>query len=127
MNHYLKPDVLILADVFENFRKLSLENYRLDPAHYVNSPQLSWDAMVLNTGCALELISDPEMFHMMDNGLRGGVSMIIHRYARANNPEMEAQYDPAQPLAYIMYLEANNLYGHAMSQSLPFHYFRWLD
>ncbi|KAF0146940.1 MAG: hypothetical protein FD143_3161, partial [Ignavibacteria bacterium] len=126
MNLYLKTDVLILADVFENFRKFSLENYRLDPVHYVSSPQFSWDAMLLYTGCEFELISDPAMFHMLDHGLRGGVSMIIHRYAKANNPEMGVQYDSAQPLAYITYLDANNLYGHAMSQSLPIRDFHWL-
>ena len=120
MNLYLKTDVLILADVFENFRKFSLENYRLDPAHYVSSPQLSWDAMLLYTGCELELISDPAMFHMMDNGLRGGVSMIIHRYAKANNPEMDVLYEPAHRFAYITYIDAHNPSGHVMSQALPF-------
>ena len=67
------------------------------------------------------------MFHMMDNGLRCGVSLIIHRYAKANNPQMEAQYDPAQPLAYITYLYANNLFGQKMSHSLRFREFRWVD
>ena len=83
------------------FRRLSHTNYRLDPAHYVSSPQLSWDAMLLFTGCELELISDPEMFNQISPGIRGGVSMIVHRYAKANNPEMGTAYDPAAPLSYI--------------------------
>ena len=124
---YLKTDVLLLADVFENFRTLSLQNYRVDPAHYVSSPQLSWDAMQLYTKCELTLISDPEMFTMIDGGIRGGVSMIIHRYAKANNPEMGAAYKPDEELSYIVYLDANNLYGWAMSQALPFGEFKWLN
>ena len=124
---YLKTDVLILADVFENFRQLSLHNYRLDPAHYVSSPHLSWDAMLLDTGCRLELISDPEQFALCDRGMRGGVSMIVHRYARANNPEMGDIYDTQKPLSYIVYFDANNLYGWAMNQSLPYEDFQFLS
>ena len=123
---YLKTDVMILTDVFENFRHLGHENYRLDPAHYVSSPQLSWDAMLLFTGCELELISDPEMFNQISPGIRGGVSMIVHRYAKANNPEMGALYNANEPLSYITYLDANNLYGWAMQQSLPIGGFRFV-
>ena len=123
---YLKTDVLILADVFENFRRLSLSNYRLDPSHYVSSPQLSWDAMLLHTQCQLELISDSEMFNMIDRGIRGGVSMITHRFAKANNPDIGTEYNPNEELSYIVYLDANNLYGWAMSQVLPINGFTWL-
>ena len=79
------------------------------------------------TVCELELITDPGMFHMLDHGLRGGVSMIIHRYAKANNPEMDAPYDPAQPLPYITCFDGDNPSGHALSQSLQFPDFRRLD
>jgi len=127
MNLYLKTDVLILCDIFENFRLFSLQHYFLDPAHFVSAPQLSWEAMLRFTGCSLELISDPSMFEMIDRGLRGGVSMIVHRYAKANNPEMGATFNPQEPLSYIVYLDANNLYGYAMSQPLPTGGFRWLD
>ena len=46
---YLKSDVLQLADVFENFRKISLEYYGLDPCNYITAPSLDWDAMLLKT------------------------------------------------------------------------------
>ena len=82
---YLKTEDLILADLFENFGKFGIQHYKLDPAHYVSSPQLSWDAMLLFTGCNLEMISDPEIFVLVDNGIRGGVAMISHRYAKAKN------------------------------------------
>ena len=58
---YLKTDVLLLADIFENFRDICITTYWLDPAHYVSAPQLSWDAMLLRTQVELDLISDPEM------------------------------------------------------------------
>ena len=123
---YLKTDVLLLADIFETFRKFGRENYRLDPAHYVSLPQLSWDAMLLETGVWLDLIWDPQMFQMIDKGIRGGVAMISKRFARANNPEMKNEYKPDQPISYIIYLDANNLYGWAMNQSMPIGNFIWL-
>ena len=124
---YLKTDVLQLADVFESFRCGSLENYKLDPAHYVSAPHLSWDAMLHMSKCNLQLLDDAEMFRMLENNLRGGISMITKRYARANNPRLGTLYDPAQPTSHIMYWDANNLYGWAMSQHLPYDEFRWMD
>ncbi len=118
--------MLLLADIFETFRKFSQDNYRLDPAHYVSSPQLSWDAMLLHTDSELELIADPQMFEMIDNGIRGGVAMIVKRYARANNPQLGAEFNPNLPTSFIIYLDANNLYGWAMSQYMPFRGFHWL-
>ena len=125
MELYLKTDVLILADVFEEFRKVCLSNYGLDPAHYVSAPQLSWDSMLKLTKCCLELIHDPEMFSCIDQGIRGGVSMITTRYAKANNPYM-SNFDPTLPTSYIIYLDANNLYGWAMSQPMPTGGYTWL-
>ena len=82
---YLKSDVLLLADVFEEFRRNSLENYSLDPAWYYTSPGLSWDAVLKHSGVKLELLSDAEMLLMFEKGIRGGVSMISNRYGKANN------------------------------------------
>ena len=84
----MKTYVFLLADILENFRDISVRNYLVDPANCVSSPKLSWDAMLFFTKCELELIADPEMFHMLDQGLRGGVSMITRRFAMAINPEM---------------------------------------
>ena len=125
---YLKADVLQLADVFENFRVQCLEprNYQLDPAHYVSLPQFSWSAMLKHTAVELELITDPAMFDMIDGGMRGGISVITQRFARANNPYMGDLYDPSKPTTYLMYWDMNNLYGKAMSYPLPRAGFRWL-
>ena len=125
MELYLKTDVLQLADIFEEFRNVCMDHYGLDPAHYISAPQLSWDSMLKHTGCNLDLISDPEMYRTIDPGIRGGVSMITHRFAQANNPYMSG-YDRSKPTSYIIYLDANNLYGWAMSQPMPSGDFVWM-
>ena len=122
---YLKSDILLLADVFENFRKTCLQYYKLDPCHYLTSPGLSWDAMLKMTGIKLELMTDIDMFQFIEKGMRGGTSYIANRYGEANNKYMKT-YDEKAPSKYIMYLDANNLYGWAMSQYLPNGGFRWM-
>ena len=122
---YLKSDILLLADVFENFRKACQQFYELDPAHYFTSPGLSWDAMLKMTETTLELISDVDMFLFIEKGMRGGISYIANRYGKANNKYMK-NYNPEEASKYIMYLDANNLYGWAMSQYLPTGEFKWL-
>ena len=124
-NLYLRSDILLFADVFENFRKTCLEYYKLDPCHYFTSPGLSWDAMLKMTNIKLELMTDIDMFQFIEKGLRGGISYIANRYGKANNKYMK-EYDEKAPSKYIMYLDANNLYGWAMSQYLPTGGFRWL-
>ena len=126
-NLYLKCDVLQLADIFENFRTMSLEHYKLDPAHFISAPMLSWAAMLRTTKCKLDLLTDAEMFSTLQRNLRGGVSMISKRYAKANNKYMDALYDPTKPDKYIMYWDANNLYGWAMSAPLPTGNFAWMS
>ena len=123
---YLKSDVLLLADVFENFRKTCLEYYRLDPCHYFTSPGLSWDAMLKMTEVKLELITDIDMYQFVEKGMRGGISYIANRYGKANNKYMQ-NWNPNEPSKHIMYLDANNLYGWAMSQHLPTGNFKWLN
>ena len=122
---YLKSDILLLTDVFENFRKTCQQYYELDPAHYFTSPGLSWDAMLKMTNIELELISDVDMFQFIEKGMRGGISYIANRYGKANNKYMK-NYNPEEASKYIMYLDANNLYGWAMSQYLPTGGFEWL-
>ena len=123
---YLGSDVLLLADVFESFRKTCLEYCKLDPCHYFTSPGLSWDAMSKMTNIKLELMTDIDMFQFIEKGMRGGVSYIANRYGKANNKYMK-EYDEKAPSKYIMYLDANNLYGWAMSQYLPAGNFKWMS
>ena len=123
---YLKSDVLLLADVFENYRKTCLQYYKLDPCHYFTSPGLSWNAMLKMTNIKLELMTDVDMHQFIEKGMRGGVSYIANRYGKANN-KYTKEYNEKAPSKYIMYLDANNLYGWAMSQYLPTGSFKWLS
>lgn len=100
------------------FRSICLEYYHLDPAHYYTSPGLAWDAMLKMTGGRLQLLEDIDMVLMIENGIRGGVSMISKKYAKANNP--------SKPTTWLTYLDINNLYGTIMSDPLPEKDFKWL-
>ena len=124
-DHYLKKDVLLLADVFEKFIKTCLKYYELDPCHYFSSPGLSWDAMLKMTNVKLEKISDIDKYLFIEKGSRGGISYIAKRYAKANNKYM-SDYDPKKPSTFITYLDKNNLYGWTMSGYLPYGEFKWL-
>ena len=124
-NHYLKKDVLLLADVFEKFISTCIKHYELDPCHYFSFPGLSWDAMLKMTDVKLEKISDIDKYLFIEKGLRGGISYIAKRYAKANNKYMN-DYDPKKQSTFISYLDMNNLYGWAMSEYLPYERFKWL-
>ena len=124
--NYNITDVLLLADVFENFRDVCLKNYGLDPVYYYTAPSLAWDACLKITGVNLELLSDSDMLLMIEKGIRGGISIISNRYGEANNKYMK-DYDKTKPSKFLMYLDANNLYGWAMSQKLPVHSFKWMS
>src|SRR2546430_12065377 len=124
---YLKTDVLLLADIFQSFRETALERYKLDPLWYYSTPGLAWDALFLMTKQQLELITDQDMYLMVEQGLRGGISMVSRRYAKANNPEMgEGKWIAEKLKSFLLYLDANNLYGWAMLQYLPTGGFSWV-
>ena len=179
-NLYNQVDVLLLSDVFENFRNICCKHYNLDPAHYFTARGLAWDAALKVTEVELELLSDPDMLLMREKGIRGGVSMISNRYGKSNNRYMGDRYDTSKPTffyfaingiinvingivnvinfvtplrvskisnrygksnnrymgvrsdaskpaKYITYLDANNLYGWAMSKPLPTQGFKWME
>ena len=115
---YVQSDTLLLADVFENFRNMCLKEYELDPAHFLSLPGLAWQACLKKTNIELELFTDYDMLLMVEEGIRGGICHSIHRYAKANNKYMK-NYNNNEESSYIQYLDANNLYGWAMSKKLP--------
>jgi len=122
---YLRIDVLLLADVFEAFRNTSMQHYGLDPAQYFCAPGMSWDALLKMTKVQLELLTNIAMHLFMEKGLRGRLCMVSKRFAKANNPQCP-DYDSSKPNSWIMYLDANNLYGWAMKQPLPVGGFQWV-
>ena len=124
-DHYLKKDVLLLADVFEKLIDTCLKYYELDPCHYFSSPGLSWDSMLKMTGVKLEKISDIDQYLFIEKGTRGGISYIAKRYAKANNKYM-CDCDSNKQSTFITYLDENNLYGLSVSEYLPYEEFKWL-
>ena len=124
-DHYLKKDVLLLADVFEKFIDTCLKYYGLDPCHYFSAPGLSWDAMLKMNGVKLEKISDIDQYLFIEKGTRGGISYIAKIYAKANNKYM-CDYDSNKQSTFITYLDKNNLYGWSMREHLPNGEFEWL-
>ena len=117
-NFYLLTDVILLADVSENFRDVCLQHYGLYPAHNYTSLGLSWQAALRMTDVKLDTLTDIDQHLFIKEGINGGVAMTSHQYAQANAPGME-NYDAIKCSSYIMYLDANNLYGWEMSQPLP--------
>ena len=116
-DHYLITDILLLADVFEHFRKMSLETYSLHPIHYYSLPSLSWDAMLKYTGV--------ELHQMVEKSRRGVISNIYHRHATSNHPNMDTYNENEEPTT-LTYQDANSLYSWTMSQMLPLEVFKWV-
>ena len=123
---YMQSNTLLLADVFENFRDMCLEEYELDPAHFLSLPGLAWQACLKKTNVELELLTDYDMLLMVEEGIRGGICHSIHRCAKANNKYMKS-YNNNEESSHIQYLDANNLYGWAMSKKLPVNGFKWIN
>ena len=115
---YVQSDTLLLADVFENFKDMCIEVYELDRAHFLSLPGLAWQACLKKTNIELELLTDYDMLLMVEERIRGGICHSIHRYAKANNKYMK-NYNNDEDSSYIQYLDANNLYGWAMSKKSP--------
>ena len=122
---YVKLDTALLADVFENFRNKSIETDKLDPACFLTTPGLSWCACLKKAGVELELLTNENMFLIYEKGIRGSICNKVHSYAEANNKYMK-NYDKNKESSFLMYVDANNLYGWAMSKKLPVEKFKWV-
>ena len=123
---YVQSGTLLLVDIFENFRKACIKTYELDPAHFISLPGLAWQACLKKAGVELELLTDYDMLLMIEEGIRGGICHAVHRYAKANNRYIK-NYDKSKESSYIQYLDANNLYGAAMSEKLAINGFKWMN
>ena len=125
-NLYFQLDTLLLADCFENVRDTCLKNYQLDPCYFVSTPGLALEACLKQTGVEIELMRDINMILLNEEGIRGGITQAIRKYASANNKYMK-KYNPNQKSSFLMYLDANNLYRWAMCRKLPLNNFKWID
>ena len=99
---YLKSDVLLLADVFENFRKIHLEIYELDPAKFISAPGLTWQAVLKEIQVKLDLLADIDMLLMVEKGDRGGICNAVHHFGKTNNIDMEDYHENKKSL-YLQY------------------------
>ena len=127
---HLQRDTVLLADVFEirvvkYFRNTCSKMYGLDPAHFLTALGLTL-ACLKRTKVELELLINIDMLLMIENAIRGGICQAVHRYAKANNRYMD-NYDANNEYSYIEYLDANELYGWAISQKLPVNGFKWIE
>ena len=122
---YVQSDILLLADVFENFRNMCLEVYEFDPAKFISAPGLAWKAALKKTKVKLDLLTDIDMLLMVEKGIKGGICHSIYRYVKGNNTYMK-DYDKNKESSYLQYWDVNNLYGWTMSQKLPVNNFEWI-
>ena len=123
---YVQSDTLLLANpLFENFRDKCTEIYGLDPVHFLSAPGSAWQARLKKTGVDLELLTDIDKLLMVEEGIRGRICQAIYRYAKANNKYMNN--NKKKKTSYLLYLDANNLYGWTMSEKLPINCFKWVE
>ena len=112
---YLKVDVLQLADVFEKFRGVSLEQDGLDPVHFVSLPALSYQSAFKMTGERIDLIQDAEMYTFFERGIRGGLTFVNKHVVRSEIITI----DNKQYIIRLVYIDQNNLYGSSLCKPLP--------
>ena len=123
---YLKNDTLFFADVFEDFREMSLKIYHLDPEKFLSAPGLICQTALKKPDLKLELLTDIETLLMVEKGIRWGICREIHWYATTNNKYMK-DYDKNKESSYLKCWDVNNLYGWAMSQKVPVNRFEWIE
>jgi len=110
---YVKLDTVLLADVFEQFRRLAFRQYGLDPAHCCTLAGYTWEVALKFTSMELELITDPNMYLMVESAIHRGISTVSNRLATANNTYLEKKpYDPSKPTSFIISWDVINLYRY---------------
>ena len=122
---HLKTDVVLLTDIIENFRDVCIQDYGLDPVYYYTLPNFAFDAMLKLTGVEIDLVYDQDMYEMIETGLRGGMTQTACKKVEANNIYMGDDFDEIKESSYIYNFDANNLYGLAMIQKLPYKNLKW--
>ena len=122
---YLQTDVLLLADIFENFRRVCIKVYKLDPAHFFSAPNLSWDAMLISTEAKLGLLDDIDKLLFFERGIRGGVNGIGEiRHFTANNPLLPS-FASSETTTFGAFFDVTSLYAGTMQQLMPSGDYKW--
>ena len=122
---YLKTDVLLLADVFEEFRTICYNAVELDPLNYFTSPGFAWDCLLKYSGVELDVLTQEDMYLFFEQGIRGGYSNCHKNYSKANHKYLP-NFDPKQIRKYLMYWDMNLLYPTVMVEPMPVRNFRWM-
>ena len=122
-----KVYILLLACVFETFRKESMNSFELDPTHYLSiSGYYSCSAMLRFTDANIKLLWNIEKCQFLENTIRSGISIVCKGYAEATNKFCKS-YKANKSTSYIIYLDANNLYGHSMMLLFPTKIQNWIN
>lgn len=122
---YLLLDVCLLADAFQQFRKLIYTTYQLEPCLFYGVPSLAWTACMKYTQYELDLLTDIDMYNFLESSIRGGFASVTKRYTKANNKYLN-DYNPEEKNIFLILLDVVNLYGWSMSNLLPESQFEWL-
>ena len=112
---YFQTDTLLFADVYEKVRDKRIDIYGLDPSYFLAAPGLTWQACLEKANANSKLLTDVDKLLMIEPGIRGCMCQSIHRYAKGDNKYMN-NYDKSIKSSYLTFLDANNLYGWAMSK-----------
>ena len=123
---YVQSNTALLALVFKSFRDKCIEIYKLDPAHFLTAPGLACNACLKKTEIELELLTDNDMLNVFEKEICGGICQATYRYAKANNKYMK-NYDKNKESSFLIYDDANNLYGWSMCKKLPVGDFKCVD
>ena len=123
---YVQVDTAQLSDIFKNFRSLCLEEYQLDPAYFVSTPSLAFEAMLKITKAKIGLFADVSMVLMTEKWIHGGLTQVVKKDAIANNKYLPTYYKSKKNV-FLQYLDANNLYGSAINRTLPLNGYEWGD
>ena len=122
---YMKRDILLLADIFENFRRDAYKYFKLDPLNYITLASFAWDCVLKFTKVELDLLYDMNMYLFYEDGKRGGYSNCHKFYSKANHKYLGTLYDPEKPKIFIVYWDINSMYATVMRNALPHSDFTW--
>ena len=127
---YLLMDVLLLGDVFENFRNEMINHTGLDPCQFISMSHYAWNSQLKMTKCELGLIYDIDHFNTIERGKRGGITQVNKKYCKAYNKylnNLEEKPESQEKPNYMLYIDANALYSKAMTFNLPYNNFEKLE